>query len=109
MLSRASEWREPSIIEALRSATRSLHANLSSSAAMSRLFASDYTFSEYRAHLEQLPRFFERLESVASRQIGTETSPFVIQGSRDLREDLRTNDAYAAWFPKSILRIGSRR
>lgn len=88
MLNHSSALAERSVIEALRSATRPLHANLGSSSAMSRLFASDYTISEYRAHLGRLLGFFEPLEIAASHQDNA-ASPLAIQRSCDLREDLR--------------------
>jgi heme oxygenase len=56
---------------------------------MSRLFANDYTISEYRAHLGRLLGFFEPLEIAASRQDEGEDFPLAIQRSGDLREDLR--------------------
>jgi heme oxygenase len=86
---------KPSVIEALRKATRPLHANLGASPAMSRLFASDYTTSEYRAHLGRLLGFFEPLETAASRLDNTEASSLVVQRSIDLREDLRIMGATA--------------
>jgi heme oxygenase len=60
---------------------------------MSRLFASDYSISEYRAHLGRLLGFFEPLEFAVSRLGSREASPLAIQRSSDLREDLRTMDA----------------
>ena len=86
---------EPSVIEALRNATRSLHANLGSNPAMSRLFASDYTISEYRAHLGRLLGFFEPLEIAVSRLDNAESSTLEIQRSGDLREDLQIMGATA--------------
>jgi heme oxygenase len=85
---------EQSVIEALRSATRPLHANLGSSAAMSRLFAGDYTIAEYRAHLGRLLGFFEPLEIAVSQQDNAASLP-AIQRSGDLREDLRIMGASA--------------
>jgi len=54
-----------SVLEAVREATRPLHASLGSSPAMSRLFASDYTLSEYRLHISRLYGFYEPLDSAA--------------------------------------------
>jgi heme oxygenase len=59
---------------------------------MSRLFASDYTISEYRAHLGRLLGFFEPLEIAASHQDNA-PSQLAIQRSGDLREDLRITGA----------------
>ena len=91
---------EPSVIEILRDATRSLHADLGSSPAMSRLFASDYTIPEYRAHLGRLLGFFEPLEIAVSRlaktgagTAGASLPP--IQRSGYLREDLLIMNATA--------------
>ena len=88
MLDRSSSLGEPSVIDALRGATRSLHENLGSGQAMSRLFASDYTIAEYRAHLGRLLGFFEPLEIAASRVDNPEASPLAIQRSGHLREDM---------------------
>jgi len=88
VLNHSSAMAERSVIEALRSATRPLHANLGSSSAMSRLFASDYTTSEYRVHLGRLLGFFEPLETVVSSQDSTACAS-AIQRSCDLRADLR--------------------
>jgi Asp-tRNA(Asn)/Glu-tRNA(Gln) amidotransferase C subunit len=68
---------------------------LGSSAAMSRLFASDYTISEYRLHLNRLLGFFEPLECAASLAAQTEGSVQLLQRSSDLREDLRNMGATA--------------
>jgi len=84
---------EPSVIGALRDATRTLHENLGSNPAMLRLFAGDYTIPEYRAHLGRLLGFFEPLEIAVSRLGSTESSSLAIQRSSDLREDLHIMDA----------------
>ena len=89
MLKRSSEPGERSVIEALRNATRSLHAKLGSSPAMSRLFDSDYSISEYRTHLRRLLGFFEPLERVALHAAEVEGSAYSLARSGDLREDLR--------------------
>ena len=93
VLNHSPEPGEPSVIEALRNATHSLHANLGANSAMLRLFASDYTISEYRAHLGRLLGFFEPLEIAVSRLGGSEASPMATQRSSDLREDLHIMDA----------------
>jgi heme oxygenase (biliverdin-IX-beta and delta-forming) len=95
VLNRPSEPGVPSVIGALRDATRSRHESLASSPGMSRLFACDYTISEYRAHLARLLGFFEPLENTASHGANAETSPSVVRRSTDLREDLRVMGASA--------------
>ena len=95
VLNQSSELGESTVIEALRAATSSLHENLGSSPAMSRLFACDYTVSEYRVHLGRLLGFLEPLEIAASRHDKTEASPVAIQRSVDLRKDLRSMGATA--------------
>jgi heme oxygenase len=55
----------PKVIEILREATRSRHANLASIPAMSRLFAADYTVSEYKSHLGRMLGLIEPLERAA--------------------------------------------
>jgi heme oxygenase (biliverdin-IX-beta and delta-forming) len=94
VFNRSSEPRIPSVIEALRDATRSRHESLASSPGMSRLFESDYTIAEYRAHLAPLLGFFEPLENTAS-QANVEGSPSVVRRSTDLCEDLRAMGASA--------------
>lgn len=116
MPNRSSVAGDPCVLDALRSATRARHANLSSSPAMSRLFASDYTISEYRAHLGRLLGFFEPLEIAASHLSDSEASLMAIQRSSDLREDLRIMGATAGDIdalkrcptPPSISRAGLR-
>lgn len=88
MSNRSSEPGVPRVIEALRDATRSRHESLASSPGMSRLFESDYTIAEYRAHLARLLGFFEPLENTAS-EANAEGSPSVVRRSTDLFEDLR--------------------
>jgi heme oxygenase len=90
-----SEPGPPTVIEALRDATRSRHESLASSPGMSRLFECDYTIAEYRAHLERLLGFFEPLENAASHRANAEGSPSVVRRSTDLREDLRIMGASA--------------
>ena len=76
------------VIEALRDATRSRHAQLGASPAMSRLFDAEYTLQEYRAHLGRLLGFFEPLERAVAR--AAESGDFVHALGRSvaLREDL---------------------
>jgi heme oxygenase len=95
VLNHSPEPGEPSVIESLRNATHSLHAILGSSPALSRLFAGDYTISEYRAHLGRLLGFFEPLEIAVSRLGSTEASPLALQRSSDLRKDLHNMNATA--------------
>jgi heme oxygenase len=90
-----SEQGVRSVIERLREATRSRHKGLASSPGMSRLFESDYTLAEYRAHLERLLGFFEPLEKGASSRANAEGSPALIHRSAELREDLRIMGASA--------------
>jgi heme oxygenase len=94
VFSRSSEPAEPSVIEALRDATRSRHESLASSAGMSRLFESDYTIAEYRAHLARVLGFFAPLEKTAA-QASAEGSLSVVRRSTDLCEDLRAMGASA--------------
>jgi heme oxygenase len=81
---------EPSVIGALRSATCSRHARLASSPALARLFAPDYTLSEYRAHLGCMMGLFEPLERAAAHAAGASQFPSGLQRSKDLRHDLST-------------------
>jgi len=86
---------EPKVIEALRDATRSLHAKLGASPAMSRLFAVDFTMPEYQAHLGRLLGIFEPLEcAVASAASGAD-SIRALRRSHALCEDLRIMGAEA--------------
>jgi heme oxygenase len=83
----------PSVIEALRSATCSRHASLASCPAMARLFATDYTLHEYRAHLGRVLGLFEPLERAAARAAGASQSPSALQRSKDLHHDLKAMGA----------------
>jgi heme oxygenase len=78
----------PSVIEALRSATRSRHARLASCPAMMRLFAEDYTLPEYRAHLGCMLGLFEPLERAVSLAAGANQSLSALERSKDLKDDL---------------------
>jgi heme oxygenase (biliverdin-IX-beta and delta-forming) len=89
MTNRALESETPGIIEALRGATRSRHANLAASSAMVRLFDSRYTISEYRAHLGRLLGFFEPLERAVADVTHPAEAAYAFQRSNSLREDLR--------------------
>jgi heme oxygenase len=93
MLTSAFESGESGVLQALRSATRSHHAKLSSCPAMTRLFDLDYTISEYRAHLGRLLGFFEPLEHRVAQAAGPAGSVRALQRSSDLREDLRLTGA----------------
>jgi heme oxygenase len=84
-----SEPDRASVIETLRAATRKCHADLGASAAMSRLFDSDYTLPEYRAHLGRLLGILEPLESAAARAAEAAGCACPLLRSGDLREDLR--------------------
>lgn len=83
----------PKVIEILRNATRSRHANLASGAALSRLFAANYTVSEYQSHLGRMLGLIEPLERAAAlavESIAAENGPAAAQPerSRDLQADL---------------------
>ena len=90
MLIRGPGHSEPSVMGALRSATSSRHARLASSPAMARLFAPDYTLSEYRAHLGRMLGLFEPLERAAAHAAGASQSLSTLQRSKDLLDDLST-------------------
>ena len=96
VLKHSSEPGDKSVIEALRNATRSRHADLGSIPTMLRLFDSDYSISEYRAHLGRLLGFFEPLEYVAARAAEADGSVCPFARSSDLREDLRFMGATAS-------------
>jgi heme oxygenase (biliverdin-IX-beta and delta-forming) len=85
----------PTIIEALRSTTRSRHASLASCPAMARLFAADYTLHEYRAHLGRMLGLFEPLERAAALAADASQSPLALQRSKDLHDDLEAMGASA--------------
>lgn len=76
------------VIGALRDATRSRHANLGASPAMSRLFDAGYTVSEYRAHLGRLLGLFEPLECAVACAAKPHDPALVLEKSSALREDL---------------------
>ena len=83
-----------SVLEALRGATTAQHKNLESSPAMARLFESDYSIAEYRAHLGRLLGLFEPLERAASQAADGANCDVPLERSlpvrsMDLREDLR--------------------
>ena len=83
------------VIDALRDATRSRHAQLGASPAMLRLFAPNFTILEYKAHLGRLLGFFEPLERAVSRAGGAD-SIRAPGRSHALREDLRAMGATAS-------------
>jgi len=85
----------PSVIEALRAATRSRHARIASNPAMLRLFEPDYAIPEYHAHLGRLLGLFEPLERAAEYVGGRENPVCTLQRSNDLREDLLAMGAVA--------------
>jgi heme oxygenase (biliverdin-IX-beta and delta-forming) len=78
----------PGVIENLRLATCSRHARLASSPAMVRLFAANYTLSEYRDHLGCLLGLFEPLERAAAHAAGSGQPLSALQRSKDLHDDL---------------------
>jgi heme oxygenase len=55
---------------------------------MARLFAPDYTLSEYRAHLGCMLGLFEPLERAAAHAAGASQSLSPLQRSKDLLDDL---------------------
>jgi heme oxygenase len=55
---------------------------------MARLFAPDYTLSEYRAHLGCMLGLFEPLERAAAHAAGASQSQSPPQRSKDLLDDL---------------------
>jgi heme oxygenase len=52
----------PSVIEAVRRATKSQHEELASHAAMARLFSANYRVEEYRTHIGRLLGLYEPIE-----------------------------------------------
>ena len=79
---------EPAVIEALRDATRSRHAQLGASPAMLRLFAVDFTILEYQGHLGRLLGLFEPLEYAVACAADPWNPMRDLERSRALREDL---------------------
>ena len=88
MLSPPPQSVAASVIEALREATRSRHAQLGASPAMSRLFDSAYTIPEYQSHLGRLLGLFEPLESAVACAADPENPVRTLARSISLREDL---------------------
>jgi heme oxygenase len=84
------------VIEALRDATRSRHAQLSASPAMSRLFDSAYTIPEYQSHLGRLLGLFEPLECVVACASDPENPVRALERSSTLRKDLTIMGATAS-------------
>jgi heme oxygenase len=98
-----------SVIEALRDATRSRHAQLGSSPAMSRLFDVAYTIPEYQSHLSRLLGLFEPLEYAVACAADPENPVRALERSSALREDLTVMGATASdidalercrWLPR---------
>ena len=90
MSSRACESRVSSVLGALRDATRSRHAKLGASPAMTRLFDADYTISEYRQHLGRLLGLFEPLERKVAEATGPQDPVRDLQRSGALIRDLHS-------------------
>jgi heme oxygenase len=88
MLGASVESLEPVVLEALREATRSRHALLGVSPAMSRLFDADYTLHEYQAHLGRLLGLYEPLEYAVARLANPKNPVRSLERSSALREDL---------------------
>jgi len=88
MSSSASIIESPSVLKALRGATRLRHASLSAIPAMVRLFDSAYTVSEYRSHLGRLFGFFDPLERAVGKVIDFADPVHSYRRSLALREDL---------------------
>ena len=82
-----------SVLEALRDATRSRHAQLEASPAMMRLFDANYSMSEYREHLGRLLGLWEPLEQAVADVAGPENPVLKLQRSGDLIDDLRAMGA----------------
>jgi heme oxygenase len=78
----------PHVIGALRDATRSRHAKLGATPAMSRLFADGYTIPEYQAHLGRLLGLFEPLERAVACAAKPDDAVLALGRSSALREDL---------------------
>jgi heme oxygenase len=87
---------QPVVIEALRDATRSRHAQLGASPAMSRLLDSKYTIHEYQSHLGRLLGLFEPLEFAVARAADPENPVRSLERSSALREDLTIMGASAS-------------
>jgi heme oxygenase len=68
--------------------TRSRHAQLGSSPALSRLFDAEYTILEYRAHLGRLLGFFEPLENAVACAAEPADPVRALARSSALRDDL---------------------
>jgi heme oxygenase len=87
---------ELKVIETLRDATRSRHAQLGASPAMLRLFAVDFTIPEYQAHLGRLFGLFEPLECAVACAAAGADSIRALGRSHALREDLEAMGATAS-------------
>lgn len=91
-----SEPRVSSVIDALRLATRSRHAKVGASAAMTRLFDASYTISEYRQHLGRLLGLFDPLERAVADATGPDNPVRDLQRSGALIRDLYTMGSTSA-------------
>ncbi len=80
-------------MDTLRDATRSRHAQLSASPAMSRLFDVGYNVAEYRSHLGRLLGFFEPLERAVACGADVAGSIPAFERSSALHKDLNTMGA----------------
>jgi len=80
--------RGPSILQALRGATRSAHARIEASQPMLRLMNDDYTEPEYVEHLCRLLGFYEPFEVALAQADAAGEMPFFLSRSRRLRCDL---------------------
>jgi heme oxygenase len=87
---------ESAVIEALREATRSRHAQLGASPAILRLFAVDFSIPEYRAHLGRLLGLFEPLERAVACAANSKNPVCTLERSSALREDLTIMGASAS-------------
>jgi heme oxygenase len=87
---------ERAVIEALRDATRTRHAQLGASSAMSRLFDAEYTIQEYQSHLGRLLGLFEPLEYAVACATDRENPVCPLERSSALREDLAIMGATAS-------------
>ena len=109
MLSPPVQSVRPGVIEALRDATRSRHAQLGASPAMSRLFDVAYTIPEYQSHLGRLLGLFEPLECAVACAADPGNPVRALERSSALREDLTIMGATASdidtlercrWLPR---------
>lgn len=88
MLRRSVETTTLGILDALRDATRSRHAELAALPAMARLFRPDYTLTEYQTHLGRLLGLFEPLERAVEEAATPDDPAPDLHRSTHLVEDL---------------------